>query len=388
MLSATVEKLYEENPFLARFTARVRSCAQGRKGWDVILDQTAFYPEGGGQPYDLGALGGVQVLEVHEREGHVVHTCSAPLEEGSTVEGEIDWARRFDLMQHHSGEHIVSGLAHTMYGCDNVGFHMGADVITIDFNVELTQDQVRALEAAANRYIWEDHPVQITYPSPEELAHLEYRSKKAIQGQVRIVSFPGADTCACCGTHVSSSGQVGLVKLLSCQKFRSGVRIELVCGGRAFTHLSQVWEQNHQISNLTSAKLLETAPAVERLLGENQALKSRILTLEDAHFTALARQYQGAGDVVLFEEDLKPDGLRRLTAAVQAACGGRCACFSGRDGQGYQYAIGQPGGELRPLVKELNQALQGRGGGKPDFVQGSVAAGRSEIEHFFQTHTP
>ena len=223
-----MEKLYEENPFLARFTARVRSCAQGRKGWDVILDRTAFYPEGGGQPYDLGTLGGVQVLEVHEREGHVVHTCSAPLEEGSTVEGEIDWARRFDLMQHHSGEHIVSGLAHTMYGCDNVGFHMGADVITIALNVELTQDQVRALEAAANRYLWEDHPVQITYPSPEELAHLEYRSKKAIEGQVRIVSFPGADTCACCGTHVSSSGQVGLVKLLSCQKFRSGVRIELV----------------------------------------------------------------------------------------------------------------------------------------------------------------
>ena len=382
-----MEKLYEENQFLTRFTARVRSCAQGRKGWDVILDQTAFYPEGGGQPYDLGALGGVQVLEVHEREGHVVHTCSAPLEEGSTVEGEIDWARRFDLMQHHSGEHIVSGLAHGMYGCANVGFHMGADVITIDFNVELSQEQVEALEAAANRYIWEDHPVQVSYPSPRELEALEYRSKKAIEGQVRIVSFPGADTCACCGTHVSSSGQVGLVKLLSCQKFRSGVRIELVCGGRAFAHLSQVWEQNHQISNLTSAKLLETAPAVERLLGENQALKSRILTLEDARFAALARQYQGAGDVVLFEEDLKPDGLRRLTAAVQAACGGRCACFSGRDGQGYQYAIGQPGGELRPLVKELNQALQGRGGGKPDFVQGSVAAGRSEIEHFFQTHT-
>ena len=378
-----MEKLYEKDPYLTRFSARVLACAQGKKGWDVTLDQTAFYPEGGGQPYDLGTLGGVQVLEVHEREGRVVHTCSAPLEPGAQVEGQLDWRRRFDLMQHHSGEHIVSGLAHAMYGCDNVGFHMGADVITIDLSVELTQDQVRELEAAANRYIWEDRPVQITYPAPEELAHLEYRSKKAIEGQVRIVSFPGADTCACCGTHVSSSGQVGLVKLLSCQKFRSGVRIELVCGGRAFAYLSQVWEQNRQVSNLTSAKMLETAPAVERLLGENQALKSRILPLEDAHFAALAQQYQGAGDVVLFEEDLKPDGLRRLTAAVQAACGGRCACFSGRDGQGYQYAIGQPGGELRPLVKELNQALQGRGGGKPDFVQGSVAAGRAEIEAFF-----
>ena len=383
-----MEKLFELDPYLTHFTACVQSCVQSRKGWDVILDQTAFYPEGGGQPYDLGTLGGTSVLEVHEREGHVVHTCDRPLEPGSQVEGDIDWPRRFDLMQHHSGEHIVSGIAHARYGCENVGFHMGSDVITIDLSVELTQEQVRELEEAANRYIWEDHPIQIAFPSPQELEVLTYRSKKALTGRVRIVSFPGADTCACCGTHVSSSGQVGLVKLLSCQKFRSGVRIELVCGGRAFTHLSQVWEQNHQISNLTSAKLLETASAVERLLGENQALKSRILTMEDAHFAALAQQYQGAGDVVLFEEDLKPDGLRRLTAAVQAACGGRCACFSGRDGQGYQYAIGQPGGELRPLVKELNQALQGRGGGKPDFVQGSVAAGRSEIEHFFQAHTP
>lgn len=382
------EKLYYADPFLTEFDARVLACEAVKDGFAVVLDRTAFYPEGGGQPYDTGVLGGAEVLDVHERAGVITHKCASPLPVGAAVHGKIDRARRFDHMQQHSGEHICSGLICARYGCDNVGFHMGADVITIDLNVELTQDQVRALEEAANRYIWEDHPVQITYPSPEELAHLEYRSKKAIQGQVRIVSFPGADTCACCGTHVSSSGQVGLVKLLSCQKFRSGVRIELVCGGRAFAHLSQVWEQNHQISNLTSAKLLETASAVERLLAENQALKSRILTLEDAHFAALAQQYQGAGDVVLFEEDLKPDGLRRLTAAVQAACGGRCACFSGRDGQGYQYAIGQPGGELRPLVKELNQALQGRGGGKPDFVQGSVAAGRSEIEHFFQTHTP
>mgnify|MGYP002459488775 CR=1 FL=1 len=258
-----MEKLYEENPFLTRFTARVRSCAQGRRGWDVILDQTAFYPEGGGQPYDLGVLGGVQVLEVHEREGHVVHTCSAPLEVGSAVEGQIDWARRFDLMQHHSGEHIVSGLAHAMYGCDNMGFHMGADVITIDLSVELTQDQVRELEAAANRYIWEDRPVQITYPSPEELAHLEYRSKKAIEGQVRIVSFPGADCCACCGTHVRRAGEVGLIKVLSCQKFREGVRMEILCGQRAYWYLSRIYDQDHAVAQLLSVKPQDTLAAVE-----------------------------------------------------------------------------------------------------------------------------
>lgn len=382
-----MEKLYEVQPYLTHFSAVVQSCTQGKKGWDICLDQTAFYPEGGGQPYDTGTLGGVKVLEVHQRESHVVHTCQAPLEVGSQVEGSIDWPRRFDLMQHHSGEHIVSGIAHRRFGCDNVGFHMGNDVITIDLNVELTAEQVAQLEAEANQYIWEDHPIAITYPTPEELEHLDYRSKKALTGQVRIVSFPGADTCACCGTHVSSSGQVGLVKLLSCQKFREGVRIELVCGKRALDYLSQVWEQNHQVSNLLSAKTMQTGAAVRRLLEENAALKSRILTMEERQFADLAQRYTGAGDVVVFEPGLSPDSLRRLCGAVQTACGGRCACFSGEDGSGYQYAIGQPGGNLRPLVQALNQALQGRGGGKPDFVQGSLAAKQEEIQAFFRQYT-
>lgn len=381
-----MEKLYEAQPYLTHFSATVESCTQGKKGWDILLDQTAFYPEGGGQPYDTGMLGGVPVLEVHQREGRVVHTCAAPLEAGSQVEGQIDWPRRFDLMQHHSGEHIVSGIAHSLYGCDNVGFHMGSDVITIDLNVELTPEQVAQLEVRANQYIWEDHPISVTYPTPQELEMLEYRSKKALTGQVRIVSFPGADTCACCGTHVSSSGQVGLVKLLSCQKFRDGVRIELVCGKRALDYLSQAWEQNHQISNLLSAKTMQTSGAVRRLLDENAALKSRILTMEERQFAALAQRYTGQGDVVVFEEGLSPDSLRRLCGAVQAACGGRCACFSGEDGAGYQYAVGQPGGDLRPLAKALNQALQGRGGGKPDFIQGTVSAPREQILTFFQEH--
>ena len=184
-----MEKLYEENPFLTHFSATVESCVQGKKGWDVILDQTAFYPEGGGQPYDVGTLGGVQVLEVHEREDRVVHTCDAPLEVGTMVAGEIDWDRRFDLMQHHSGEHIVSGIAHSKWGCDNVGFHMGADVITIDLNTLIDETQLQELEHDVNRYIWEDHPIQIDFPSPEELEVLPYRSKKALTGRVRIVSF-------------------------------------------------------------------------------------------------------------------------------------------------------------------------------------------------------
>ena len=381
-----MEQLYEQNSFLTRFSAVVESCVQGKKGWDVILDQTVFYPEGGGQPYDLGILGGVKVLEVHEREGRVVHTCDAPLEVGSAVEGEIDWARRFDLMQHHSGEHIVSGIAHSLWGCDNVGFHMGADVITIDLNTLIDEHQLRQLEDAANRYIWEDHPIVITLPSQQELETLEYRSKKALTGQVRIVSFPGADTCACCGTHVLSSGQVGLVKLLSVQKFRDGVRIELVCGGRALKYLSATLDQNRQVSNLLSAKPMETAAAVSRLMEENAALKSRILTMEDAQFATLAQEHSGKGNVLLFQEGLTPDGLRRLCDKVMQCCGGRCTCFSGDEQSGYKYAWGEKDGDLRALVKELNQALGGRGGGKPNFAQGSVSADRAAIETFFANH--
>ena len=375
-------KLYEQDAFLPHFTAQVVACVQGKKGFEILLDRTAFYPEGGGQPYDTGTLGGVNVLEVRERDGQVVHLCDGPLEPGSLVEGIINWDRRFDLMQQHSGEHIISGMAHARYGCDNVGFHLGAEVVTIDLNVLLDETQLSDLEQEVNAYLWEDHPVVITYPTPEELETLEYRSKKAIDGQVRIVSFPGADTCACCGTHVRSSGQIGLVKLLSVQKFRDGVRIELVCGQRAMDWLNRTHTQNHRISNLLSAKPFGTGVAVERLLEENAALKSRLVTMEDAHFAALAQQYAGQEVVLLFEDGLSPDGLRRLCDALLNAGAGLCACFSGDDNQGYKYAIGQRDGDLRTLIKELNQTLNGRGGGKPGFVQGSVQASRADIQHF------
>ena len=324
------EKLYDIDPFLRDFTAAVLSCEEAAGGYAVTLDRTAFYPEGGGQPADLGVLGDAAVTDVRNRGEDVVHICSRPLPVGGTVAGAIDWDRRFDLMQQHSGEHIVSGLICGRFGCDNVGFHIGHDLVTIDFNAELTMEQVRGIEAAANRYIWADRPVQIAWPSPEELAALSYRSKKELTGRVRIVTFPGADRCACCGTHVRSSGQVGLVKLLSVQKFREGVRIEMAAGGRAVAYCTAMLDQNTRISQLLSARPAATAQAVERLQQELRQLKNRAAALEAEDFARKAERCAGAGDVLLVEGPMSSESLRKLCAAVQETCGGRCAVFAGR----------------------------------------------------------
>ena len=375
-------KLYYEDSHLRNFSAVVCACTPGKHGWDVVLDQTAFYPEGGGQPGDRGVLGGVTVTDTHEAQGQIVHFCDAPLEVGTVVEGEIDWPWRFRLMQQHSGEHILSGLIHARFGYDNVGFHMGRDTVTIDFSGMIDPEALAEIEAEANRLIWLDTPVEILWPDAETLAQLPYRSKKALTGEVRIVRFPGADLCACCGTHVKRTGEIGLVKFLSWQKFHEGIRIEMLAGGQALEYLNNALNQNRQISGLLSAKPFETADAVRRMQQELSEVKYRAGQLEEQLFSQRAELLRNAGDVLLFEENLKPDSLRKLADAIANTCGGRCAVFS-KTAEGYQYAIGLPGGDLRSFTKEMNAALNGRGGGKPFFVQGSVKADRAEVEGFF-----
>ena len=377
-------RLHYENAFTQDFTAVVESCGAVKGGFAVVLDRTAFYPEGGGQPADHGTLGDVRVLDVHEKDGVVTHLCDRALPVGAEVSGHIDWARRFDHMQQHSGEHIVSGMLCSAFHCDNVGFHMGADTVTIDYNADISWEQALDIERRANRYIWEDHPVHIWYPSPAELAALPYRSKKALEGAVRITAFPGADMCACCGTHVASSGQVGLVKLLSCQKFRDGVRLELLCGQRALDYLSACWEQARQIGQALSVKPEQTAAAVARLQAELQEVKFRAARFEEAHFADLAARYAGAGDVLLVQPPMSSDSARRLADAVARSSGGLGAVFAGTDGEKYNYAlVAADGRDISARVRALNAALHGRGGGRNGFAQGSVAAAQAEIEVFF-----
>ena len=378
------EKLYERDAYLRAFSATVRSCAPAKGGWAVTLDRTAFYPEGGGQPGDRGTLGGAAVTDTHSADGVVLHSCDQPLEVGATVAGEIDWARRFDHMQQHSAEHIVSGLICAAKGCNNVGFHLGAESVIIDFDAALTPEELAGIELAANRVIWENRPFLVTYPDPAALAALEYRSKKELTGEVRIVECPGADRCACCGTHVRSAGELGLIRLISMKPFRAGVRIELLAGRRAYDWTVAMTGQNSRVSALLSARPAETAAAVERMQKELADTLYRLVGLENRLFAEKAAHFAGQGDALLFEEAMQPDALRRLCEAVGTACGGRCAVFAGDDETGWKYAVRLPDADaLKPFVGAMNAALTGRGGGRDGLAQGSVAAKRREIEDYF-----
>lgn len=379
------ERLFYNDVYLKEFQGKVLSCQEQEGTFRVVLDRTAFYPEGGGQPADQGSLDGKKVIDVVEEGEEIVHILCEPLETGKKVEGIIDWDRRFRLMQQHSGEHIVSGMIHHAFGYDNVGFHMGSDFITIDLNGIITEEELSRIEEKANEYIWTNRKVNIFYASEEEKETLPYRSKIEIQGPVRLVEFPGADLCACCGTHVACTGEIGLIKLVSVKHFREGVRIEMLCGKDAFRYLCDHYEQNSRIAVELSLKPKETYEAVRRLEGEILDLKNTINNMKRQGFETRARQCQGKGDVLLFLDCMDSNDLRRQADAVMDTCGGKCAVFSGSDREGYKYAVGERDGNVRDLVKEMNGELQGRGGGKPFFAQGSLSASQKEIITFFES---
>ena len=377
------KKLYYEDSHMKTFKSRVLSCDAVEKGYQVELAATAFYPEGGGQACDLGTLNGVAVLDVREADGKILHLCAQPLEPGTEVEGRIDWQRRFDLMQQHSGEHMVSGTVHRMFGWHNVGFHMGSDVITIDFDGPIPQEALARIEQEVNQKIWEDLPLHCWYPAEEELPQIPYRTKRQLPWPVRIVEIPGVDLCACCGTHVKSTGEIGFVKLFSCVKFHQGVRIEMACGARALDFLSKVYEQNRQVSQAFSAKVLETGAAADKMNEALAAEKYKTTALQRQVFAAIAQDYKGHKDVVHFAQDLSPAGVRELAEAIAGVCTGVAAVFSGSDGR-WDVCLASPGNDVKELGSRMAKALGGRGGGKPGFFQGQVRAQKTAILDFFQ----
>ncbi len=379
-----MKKLYYEDCHLRSFSAVVTGCEQTDKGYRITLNQTAFYPEGGGQACDLGTLSGVCVLDVQEQGDQVIHLCDAPLAVGRQVQGEIDWARRFDLMQQHTGEHLLSGLIHDRFGYHNSGFHVGKDVMEVDFDGPVPMDALWELEQAANRLVWENLPVHCYYPSREELPNIPYRTKRELPWPVRIVEIPGADTCACCGIHVGATGEVGLIKILSCVKFHSGVRLEMVCGQRAYRYMQKIFLENRQVSQMLSAKMYDTASAVQKLTDTCAAEKYRAAGLEKRLFAAIAAGYAGATNVLHFEGALTGSGVRELADAIAGVCTGFACVCSGDEENGYAVCIVSRRVPVKELGTQAVRALSGRGGGKDYAFQGTLRAGQAEIREFFE----
>ena len=379
-----VRKLYYEDSHLQNFTATVTGCEGTKGGWEVTLDATAFYPEGGGQPWDTGTLGEANVLSVKEREEQIIHLCDKSLSVGDTVEGIVNWDRRLDHMQQHSGEHMVSGVIYRRYGYHNVGFHMGAGVVTIDFDGPVPAEDLQEIEKTVNAGIWENLPVKCWYPPEKELQNVPYRRKKDLPWPVRIVEFPGFDICACCGTQVQYTGEIGLVKLLSCVKFHEGVRIEMVCGKRAVKLLSDTYEQNRQVSQTFSAKIGETGQAARRMNEALTAEKFRAAGLEKRLFSYIAQGYAGKKLALHFEESLPPAANRELCDKI-ADFAAVAVALSGNDEIGYSICIISRAEDAKAIGTEAAKVLNGRGGGKREAFQGNIRALRREIEAYFQT---
>jgi len=375
-----MSELFYKNPYLKEFDATVTACTKGKKHFEVILDDTAFYPEGGGQPGDHGTLGDAKVLDVHRKDGLVVHYTDKPLAVGSRVHGVIDWQRRFDFMQNHSGEHIYSGLVHKKFKYDNVGFHMD-QIVTVDFNGPMTWEDAKEIEKQANQLIYDNVETKITFPTPEELKTIPYRSKIELTGKVRIVEFPGGDICACCGTHVRRTGEIGLIKVLSLMNHKGGVRIELVCGRRAMEDYDTIHELNRDIAVRFSVKPYETVKAIEKVEKDVLDLRQKISEMNKRYFTMRRASIpEGKKAVLLAEEGMGPMELRKFCEyLIEEKAAEIIFLVSKKDEKSLNFAIGSPSTNLKPLLKVWNQQLHGRGGGK-DIMQGSFQCELSDVE--------
>ena len=367
------QKIYETDPYVQNFTAQVLSCTPAQGGFAVVLDRTAFFPEGGGQPCDTGTLGAARVLAVHTDGVTITHTTDAPLTPGDTVEGCLHWPARLDAMQQHTGEHILSGALHRLFGAENVGFHIGTPYVRMDTSIPLTPAQLAQAEAEANAAVRADTPVHCWVPDPETLARTEYRSKKEIDGAVRLVEA-GGDRCACCGTHLARTGEVGLIKIISYAHYKTGMRLAVACGQRAYEAVAGIWADTEAAGRLLSAPVGALTPALERLQGGEAALKARLAALQNTLADAGAANAAPGVPAVLWADGADGDGLRRMAMAITAKTNAPC-CTLAPGGQGLAYALSAaPGGDVREVCKALNAAFAGRGGGKPGFCQGSLAA--------------
>ncbi len=374
-------KLFYEDTNIREFDAAVLSCEPVKDGYQAVLDRTAFFPEGGGQYGDTGWIDGIPVTDTREKEGKIFHYIKEPLDVGRKVRGKLDWNIRFERMQQHSAEHIISGIIHSRFGYENVGFHLGADYCTMDFNGPITKEQLREIEVEANKAVFADIPVHVRYPDKDTLAQIEYRSKIEIEGQVRIVEIPGIDVCACCAPHVCSTGQIGLIKLVDMANYKGGERISMLSGIRALTDYHKKQERARAIGNILCEQEEKLVDAVEHLRQESIRQKGEIIALRRRIMKKRAEETDVSAEVVtVFDEELSGEEAREYMNLLLERGAKVCAVFAGKEETGYRYVIGSKAEDVRPLNQRLKEKFGARGGGKPEMVQGSLTGARDQIK--------
>ena len=386
MESSQTEKLFYNNSHQKSFEATVLSCQKKENYYEIVLDQTAFFPEGGGQYADTGYLGDAKVLDVQEQEGQILHRTDQELPVGEKVTGQLDWELRFMKMQQHTGEHIVSGIVHERYGYENVGFHLGNEDCTMDFNGEIPVEDLQEIEFRANQAVWENLKIQILYPSKEEEKEMTYRSKIEITGQVRVVIIPGYDACACCAPHVKLTGEVGIIRLIDAVKYKGGTRLTMVCGFRALKDYRMKEDNVREISRLLSAKPEESAQAVHRLQEEAHMWKDKLVRSQTrAMEQILDNLPDDVENYFIFEEDVDKNVARRFADEGKGKCHGICGIFLGNDTDGYHYILDSESIDLKEFSKTFHEALGGKGGGKPEMIQGTVSGSEEMIRSYMES---
>ncbi|MBR1478613.1 MAG: alanyl-tRNA editing protein [Lachnospiraceae bacterium] len=377
-------EIYYEDLHQTEFSAIVENCIydERKKLYGIVLDRTAFFPEQGGQTADKGTINGQNVADVHIKDGTIYHYVENAISIDTEVNGSVDFSHRFDFMQQHTAEHMLSGLVHSRFGYNNVGFHLSENETTVDFDGVLSLDELRSLEKEVNCCIRNALPVNILYPSDEELKNLPYRSKKELTGQIRIVEIPGIDICACCAPHCENTAQVGLFKIDSVMSHRGGVRVNILCGDRAIDDYTKRQDEAYGISVLLSAKqgeLIEAVKLKQNELTDRQlrinSLQSRILELEIAALPSPEEK----DNSVIFLEGLDTIAVRNAVNTLTERYPGYSSIFVGNDEAGYHFIIGSINKDCTALNALLRERLNAKGGGTPRMVQGSVAAQKSEI---------
>ena len=384
-------KLYDLDAYATEFDAKVVSCEavtyNKQDGYAVVLDKTLFFPEEGGQSPDKGTIDGKEVLDVQIKKDIVTHYMAEAIEEGAAVHGVLDWKHRFSNMQQHSGEHIFSGIVHREYGFNNVGFHLSDNIVTMDFDGVLTAEQVADVEYKVNEAIAKNVEITAAFPSKEELAALEYRSKIEIDGAVRIVTVDGFDVCACCAPHVKRTGEIGLLKVMSVQNYKGGVRISMLCGFRA---LQAFREKAEVVSSLTGMLSTSQETIVERVgQMKNTVQELRQQLGEVKQSMMMAKVYDipaDENDVILFEEDLDTAVCRNVVNTLVEGHQGINAVFVGDDENGYRFILGSNVQDCTAVAVNLRDAFGAKCGGSENMIQGSVGTTRDKLEAFFEPH--